>query len=205
MVVIMIVTGCTKVNPAEEIYHHLEKAVSLEIVFEEQQEPLSKAEDEEYELYDKILGLADIDEISKLASEAKELALSRKVMVEKERESIQEAYDEFSLIKPIVDTIEDVEVRNSAEELVQVMNQRYEVYLELHNEYNGTIDLDLQLYDLVNKEDLTIEELEEGHGKINSSYETINNLKEQFNEFTVQYNDLKRQFYELAEVEVVYN
>ncbi|UTW69135.1 hypothetical protein KHA80_18795 [Anaerobacillus sp. HL2] len=37
---VILVSGCAKVDPAEEIYNHLEKAVSLEAVFEKQQKPL---------------------------------------------------------------------------------------------------------------------------------------------------------------------
>lgn len=205
MIFIVIITGCTKANPAEDIYHHLEKAVSLEAVFEQQQEPLSKAENEEYEIYEKILSLTEIEEISDLALEAKQIAASRKEMIEKERESIQAAYDEFVLIQPIIDTIEADDLRKISDELVVAMDERYEKYLTLHNEYKEAIDLDLQLYELVSKEDLTIEELEEGHEKVNASYEEINKLKEQFNQFTVQYNDLKRKFYEVGEIDVVYN
>lgn len=205
MMFFVIIAGCTKVNHAEDIYHHLEKAVSLEADFEKQQNPLSKAENEEYEIYDKILGLTEIEEISELALEAEQLAASRKVMIEKERESIQAAYDEFALIQPIIDTIEVDDLRKISEELVEAMDERYQKYLTLHNEYKEAIDLDLQLYELVRKEDLTIEELEEGHEKVNTSYEKINSLKEQFNQFTVQYNDLKRQFYDIGELEVVYN
>lgn len=205
MIFFVIITGCTKVNPAEDIYHHLEKAVSLEGVFDEQQEPLTKAENEEYEIYDKILRLTEIEEISELALEAKQLAASRNEMIEKERESIQAAYDQFSQIQPIIDTIEVDDLRKISNELVKAMDERYQKYLTLHNEYKEAIDLDLQLYELVGKEDLTIEELEEGHEKVNASYEKINNLKEQFNQFTVQYNDLKRLFYEIGELDVVYN
>lgn len=205
MIFFVVIAGCTKVDPAEDIYKHLEKAVSLEAGFEQQQKPLSKAENEEYEVYDKILGLTEIEEISKLALEAKQLADSRKEMIEKERVSIQAAYDEFTLIQPIIDTIEVDDLRKVSEELVVAMDKRYEKYLTLHNEYKEAIDLDLQLYELVRKEDLTIKELEEGHEKVNASYEKINNLKEEFNQFTVQYNDLKRQFYEVGELDVVYN
>ncbi|WNF35617.1 YkyA family protein [Bacillaceae bacterium IKA-2] len=205
MIFIVIITGCTKVNPAEDIYHHLEKAVSLEVVFEQQQEPLSKAEIEEYEIYDKILLLTEIEEIIELALEAKQLAALRYEMIEKERESIQSAYDEFSQIEPIIDSIEVDDLRIISDELVEAMDERYEKYMTLHNEYKDAIDLDLQLYELVGKEDLTIEELEVAHEKVNASYEKINNLKEEFNQFTVQYNDLKRQFYEIGELDVVYN
>lgn len=205
LALLLLLIGCTKANPAEDVYHHLEKAVSLEATFEEQQEPLSKAENDEYELYDQILGLSDLEEIKKLAIQAEELAVSRKSMIEKERASIDEAYNEFSQINVIIETIEDEALKTKANELVTVMDNRYQTYLNLYNEYKGAIDLDLELYNLIQKEDLTIDELETQHDKVNSSYEKVNKYKDQFNQYTIEYNDLKRNFYELAELEVVYN
>ncbi|WP_161568300.1 YkyA family protein [Anaerobacillus alkaliphilus] len=204
LILIFLISGCTKVNPAEDIYHHLEKAVSLEAAFEEQQEPLSKAENEEYELYDEILTLANLEEIQTLANQAEQIALSRKEMIEKEKASIEEAYSEFTQVHPIIETIENEELSRSATELVTVMEKRYKTYTELYNEYRNAIDLDIELYQLVQKEDLTIDELEAQHDKVNSSYEAVNKLKDQFNTYTIKYNELKRSFYELAELEVVY-
>lgn len=205
ILILILVVGCTKVNPAEDIYHHLEKAVSLEAAFEQQQEPLSKAENDEYELYDQILGLADLEEIKVLAAKAEELAVSRKSMIETERDSIDEAFQEFSQITPIIETIENEELLKIANELVAIMDKRYKTYMELYNEYKIAIDLDLELYQLIQKEDLTIDELEAQHEKVNSSYEMVNGFKDQFNQYTIQYNDLKRNFYDLADLEVVYN
>ncbi len=205
IMVLLLISGCSKVNPAEDMYHHLEKAVSLEGVFEEQQEPLSRAESDEYELYDRILTLADLEEIQTLAAEAIDLANSRTEMIEKERASIEEAYQEFTQILPIIETIENIDLLNSANELVSVMEKRFNTYMALYNEYKHAIDLDIELYQLVQKEDLTIDDLEAQHEKVNISYEAVNSLKDQFNTFTIQYNELKRSFYELAELEVVYN
>lgn len=201
----LFMVGCSsKVNPAEEIYHHLEAAVNLEAQFEQQQELLSNAELKEYELYEEILNLADLEEIKFLANEAKQIALTRKEMIEKEKQSIVEAYEEFTQVTPIIETFEDENLKQLASELVTIMNERYETYLTLFKEYKEAIDLDIELYVLVQKEDLTIDELEAQHEKVNASYERVNHYKEQFNLFTVQYNDLKRNFYQTADLEVVY-
>ena len=41
---LLITSGCNGNNPAQTIYTHLEKAVVLEEVFEQQQQPLLAAE-----------------------------------------------------------------------------------------------------------------------------------------------------------------
>ncbi|MFN7251013.1 MAG: YkyA family protein [Anaerobacillus sp.] len=205
LVLLVVAVGCAKTNPAEEVYYHLEKAVSLESTFEEQQEPLSKAEIDEYELYDQILELSDLDEIKTLASNAEELANSRISMIELEKESIDEAYEEYTKIKAVIETFKDEDLKKLANQLVTVMDSRYETYLELYREYKEAITLDLELYQLIQKEDLTIDELEAQHDKVNISYERVNQYKEKFNEYTIQYNELKREFYDFAELDVVYN
>jgi hypothetical protein len=205
LILLVVAVGCTKTNPAEDVYYHLEKAVSLEAIFEEQQEPLSKAEIEEYELYDQILELSDLDEIKALASNAEELANSRDLMIELEKESIDGAYEEYTKIKAIIETFKDEDLKKIANQLVTVMDSRYETYLELYNEYKEAITFDLELYELIQKEDLTIDELEAQHDKVNASYEKVNHYKDMFNEYTIQYNELKREFYDFAELDVVYN
>lgn len=197
--------ACTKVNPAEEIYIHLENAVSLEAEFEAQQQPLSEAEYEEYQLYDEVLTLSDLEEISKLIKKAEELANSRKEMIAKERASIKEAYQEFLLIEPIIETIENEQLLDLAGQLLETMKNRYETYLQLYNEYKNAIALDIELYQLIQNEDLTIDQLEAQHDKVNESYSQVNHYKEKFNEYTVLYNDLKKQFYKVGELTVVYN
>jgi hypothetical protein len=205
LVLLVVAVGCAKTNPAEEVYYHLEKAVSLESPFEEQQEPLSKAEIEEYELYDQILELSDLDEIKTLASNAEELANSRISMIELEKESIDEAYEEYKKIKAVIETFKDEDLKKLANQLVTVMDSRYETYIELYREYKEAITLDLELYQLIQKEDLTIDELEAQHDKVNISYERVNQYKDKFNEYTIQYNEIKREFYDFAELDVVYN
>lgn len=200
----ILISGCTKANPAEEIYNHLEKAVSLEIVFEDKQKPLSEAENEEYELYEKILSIADLEEIQLLATKAKEIANSRKEMITEEKDSIEKSYNEFVLTKPIIETIDDESLAKTAQQLVEAMENRYNTYKKLHEEYLTAITLDLELYELIQKDDLMIEQLELKHEEVNQQYEIVNGLKEEFNQYTIQYNDLKKSFYELAELEVVY-
>ncbi len=204
LLLVVIIVGCTKTNPAEEIYFHLEKAVSLETTFQEQQEPLAKIENEEYELYEQILSLSDMKEIKSLANQAKEKAMKRKSMIGKEKESINKAYEEFINISPIIEMIDDVKLKKVANEMVVVMDHRFQAYINLNKEYQNAINLDLELYKLIQQTDLTIDELEAQHEKVNASYEKIKTYKDEFNQYTTDYNDKKRNFYQIAKLDVVY-
>lgn len=200
----LLLTGCIRENLAEKVYDHLEEAVSLEQQFTEQQQPLAEAESREYEIYEEVLRLSNMEEISPLISEVKELANTRTEMLKKEKESIDAAYNEFLAVISIIEEIEDEELKQAGELLVEAMEQRYTTYQNLYENYHVAIGLDLELYDLVLKEDLTIEQLQSQHDLVNASYENVNNYKDKFNEFTKEYNDRKRDFYLLADLNVIF-
>ncbi|MDT8859193.1 YkyA family protein [Alkalihalobacillus sp. MEB130] len=206
LVTTMLLTGCGE-NPAESVYQHLEAAVELEMPFEQQQEPLQKAELRENELFEQIisLGLNEFDQIVELADEAIASINARESMLAQEKESIEESYLEFTQIEEKRETIEDEEMVNLLNELAETMNKRYDSYQNLYGSYEEAIQLDQQLFQMLQKEDVTMESLQEQINLVNDIYEKVNNHKENFNSYTDEYNSLKREFYEKAELNVQYD
>lgn len=204
-VFISLLTGCGK-SPEEEIYNHLESAVSLEAVFEEQQQPLVELEKKEQDIYEKIikLGMSEFDEIKALSQEAIEVVNERESRIEKEKESIDASKEEFLLTESKVDNLKDEKVRLNAEELMKVMNNRYESYNKLYTYYKDAIALDRELYEMFQKEELTLEQLENQVKKINEMYDNVVKENEKFNELTDTYNKKKKEFYIAAELNVVF-
>ncbi|WP_158318611.1 YkyA family protein [Halalkalibacter akibai] len=200
-----ILTGCGE-RPVETVYHHLEAAVELEIPFEKQQEPMQKAELKENEIFDQIisLGLSDFEEIVSLAEEAIISIESREAMIQKEKQSIDESYNEFLNIKEQVDKINKDELITMLQELEDSMNTRYSNYNELNELYVQTLTEDRTLFELLKKEELTLEDLQDQINIVNELYEKVESKKEDFNTSTDTYNQLKRQFYEMAELNVQY-
>lgn len=201
-----MLTGCGLATE-EEIYNHLEKAVSLETVFEEQQQPLVELETKEQNLYEKIiqLGMSEFDEIKVLSKQALAIIDEREARIEKEKESINASEQEFLLIESKVEKIKETGVKQKAEELLKAMKNRYETYDLLYGHYKEAILLDRQLYDMFQQEDLTLQQLEEQINKINEMYDNIVKANEKFNELTDTYNVKKREFYEAAGLDVVFN
>lgn len=199
----VILTACGGEEPAEFIYEHLEEAVQIEHSVADKQGPLTEAEELEHEWYEEMLALSDEDEIQELSQQAIESAEERRTLMNDEKVIIEEAYEEFQQSKEFITEL-DEEVATHAVQLVQTMEERYELYEQLFNKYNETIELDIELYELIAQEDLTVEELQEQHDLVNEAYEEINELNNNFNEKTVQYNEEKREFYEVAELNVVY-
>ena len=204
-VFVSLLTGCGK-SPEEEIYNHLESAVSLEAVFEEQQQPLVELEKKEQDIYEKIikLGMSEFDEIKALSQDAIKVVSERETRIEKEKESIDASKEEFLLTESKVDNLKDEKVRLNAEELMKVMNSRYESYDKLYTYYKDAIALDRELYEMFQKEELTLDQLENQVKKINEMYDNVVKENEKFNELTDTYNKKKKEFYIVADLNVVF-
>lgn len=200
---IVILSGCTK-SPAEKIYETLEDVVAKEQDFEEQQEPLVELVNKEKDLYDQILalGMKEFDKIVELSKEASSLADQRKELMHKEEESIQASKKTFQSIYPLIEKLEDDEAKKLAEELYETMMNRYEHYEDLSDNYIKGIELDKELYAMLQKEDLSYEELEKQIEKMNEAYEKVDQANEKFNEETKKYNEIKPEFYKAAGLDI---
>lgn len=201
-------TGCNLFGPSpeEQIYNHLEKAVSLEAGFKDQQTPLVTLEKKEQEIYDEItkLGMNDFDKIQSLSEKALESVNKRQELIANEKESIDAAQAEFEKIKPIIDEIEDEKLQSKANELYELMIKRYKTYDELYNNYKDAMLLDRELYKMFKNKDLTLEDLENKIKEINKGYEKVVEKNKEFNDLTTKYNELKKDFYKAAGLNVVY-
>lgn len=203
---ISLVMAACGANPAETMYDHLEEAVALEAGFESQQKPLVEAEQKEHEIYEQIieLGISELEEIIALSDQAIQIVDERQEMMNIEKESIEAGYEEFVKIEEQIEKLDEEEVKQSALELLTIMENRYNSYQALFAEYEKALNLDRELYEMLKQEDANIDELQEQIDQINASYEIVVTLKDEFNEYTEQYNEQKREFYEKAELDVEY-
>lgn len=202
---IVFLTGCfNSTTPQQEIYEVLETVVAKEEPFEKQQDPLVELEKNENELYNKIisLGMKEYDQIVKLSDEALAAAEKRKVHMEKEEESIQASKEEFKKVDPLIDKLEDGEMKKTAEQLYDTMMTRYKIHDEIHTNYIQGLKYDEELYKLFQKKDVSATELENQIKKVNESYKLVLEANEKFNEQTKKYNDQKVKFYQSAGIEI---
>ncbi|APH05417.1 YkyA family protein [Bacillus weihaiensis] len=201
---LVILVGCLGPSPEETIYQKLEKVVSLEESFQEQQEPLLALEKEENELFNQImdLGMKEFDQVVSLSNQALEMIDEREEKMQVENESIMASKEEFKGITLEMEKIEDEDTLEILENLQTTMENRYDSYETLYNHYSTSIKLDKELYEMLQNEELTMEELEEQISKINDSYEKVMNENEIFNGYTEEYNQLKTDFYQIAGLNV---
>ncbi|KOP83934.1 hypothetical protein AN957_10325 [Cytobacillus solani] len=195
---ILLLSGCfNKLTPVEKIYNVLEKVVSTENVFKEQQEPLVELEQQEKEIYDKIisLGMKEVNEINRLSDQATAIVDKRRDHMNKEQQSIAASQKEFNKILPLINEIEESALKEKAEKLYDTMTERYKIHDELYQHYLEGVKLDKELYLMFKKEDLQLEQLDTQITKINEIYAKILEENEEFNKKTKEYNDAKLSFY----------
>jgi hypothetical protein len=207
LALVLVLTACSGENTVEEIHTHLEETVELEEDFKDQQSEITNLEVQEQEIYAQIieLGMDDFEEITSLSEEAITVIEEREEKLNLERESIMNANESFVSIESLIEDIEEDEVRQKAEEMYNVMIERYATYDELYDVYTTSIGLEKELYEMLQQEELEQEVLNEHIESINESYESILTINETFNEHTTAYNELKQEFYEAADINVTLN
>jgi len=204
--VVFIMTACTGLSAQEEMYNHLEEAVEKEEGFREQQQPLVKLENEEQELYEKIidLNMDQFDKIQSLSKEAAGIVEERQEKLEAEKESIEAAKEEFNEFKPLIDELgeEQAEAKEKAQELVETMDSRYQAYQKLYDAYNKALKHDKELYDMLQNKELAEEDMQKKIESINNSYNQVIEANKEFNQHTDQYNNEKKELYEALDLNV---
>lgn len=203
-IVLMALSGCSSNKTINDIHALLESVVELEQDFEEQQNPLVDLEKEEQEIYSQIiaLGMKEFDQIVTLSNEASAIVDKRKEHMETEEQSIQASRKEFEKLGPLIEKLEDGDLKQKAIELNDTMMERYETHDALYENYIKGLSYDKELYQMFQKEDLSIDQLEEQIEKINETYQFVLESNKSFNSLTEQYNDIKFDFYKAAGVEI---
>ncbi|MEQ6391234.1 YkyA family protein [Bacillaceae bacterium S4-13-58] len=188
------------------IYSYLEEAVTLEEGFKDQQQPLIELEQQEKDLYNQIIdhGMDNFEQIKTLSQEAINLIEKREAKLELEKESIYSAKQEFDKIEVYISDLETDEQIEKANALKIAMENRYNAYIELHDEYARSMELDKELYIMLQKEDIKKEEIEQQIDKVNDSYDLVSELNSRFNTLTTIYNETKRNFYDSTDLIVDY-
>lgn len=202
LILIVALTACSGSSTEQKIYDHLQEAVQLEKGFEEQQDKIVELEKQEQEIYDQIADLdsEESDEIKKLSEKAIKSIEERSEKVATEKESIDDSRAEFEKIEDLIEKIEEKATKDKAEEMYQVMMDRYKSYDELHEAYLTSLEEEKTLYTLLPKEDLEQEEYTDQVTVLNEVYEQVIEKNDKMNKATKEYNAFKEEFYDMIEI-----
>ena len=204
----LLFSGClNRQSPAEEMFEKLEKVVEIEQTFEDQQKPLVQLEKQEKELYGQIIemNLQKYDKVVQLADEAISISKKRNELLDLERKSIEESQAEFEQVPEIYAKIDDLQLKEQAKGLNDLMQERYRTHEKLYESYVAGLGYDIELYNMFKNEEVTVDQLGEQINKVNAAYEEVLSANDQFNQLTDQYNEKKYQFYQAAGLNVETN
>src|SRR5699024_5478020 len=109
--------------------------------------------------------------------------------INSEKESIAASKEEFTNIEDIIGDLGEEAARKKADEMYNVMMDRYDAYNNLHEAYSNSLALEEELYAMLKKEDLEQKTLSKHITKLNESYQEVIDENEAFNELTTEYNE----------------
>jgi hypothetical protein len=200
----VVLSGCQQQNPFENIYKVLEKAVAAEQTFAAQQEPIVVLEKEEKQIYERItaIGMKDKEQVAMLADKAAKMADQRKNHMDLETKSLLASEEEFQSLPSLIKEVKDPNLKEKAQELYQIMMERYDIHDEISKRYNEALQLDKELYAMLKGENVQFEQLEEQIGKINKAYELVLEVNKKFNEKTKEYNEKKLSLYKESGLDI---
>jgi hypothetical protein len=195
---LLTLVGCsTNKSPGEKAFQYMEKAAQLESVFNAQQKPLIQEEQKEQQLYQEILALdmKHFDQIKEKSKQALKSVAVRKRLLEKEKESMDQAAIEFKKAEPYIKKIKNTNQATIGNKAIKDMHNRYAAFNKLNTYYNDSLKSDESLFKLLETKELTVETLQEKLDQVNASYKKIDQEKNQFNHFTKEFNIDKKAFY----------
>lgn len=202
---VLVLTGCFgKGSTEEQMYDALEETVNLEKPFVEQQDDIADLEGEERKIFEEVSSLTsdEMDEIQALVKEAIDGIEKREGYIETERESMDASKEEFEKFTSLIEDVEDDGVKEEAEKVVESMKDRYGKYDLLHEIYKETLDLEKDLYALLEDEDAEMTAVTDLLVELNENYEEIMETNGAFNESTSSYNEQKEAFYKATELNI---
>ncbi|MDA7026308.1 YkyA family protein [Bacillus sp. CLL-7-23] len=195
--VAFLLTGCMSKDPVQTLHESLEKIVELEKPFRKAQKSLKTLEQAEGKLYKKMikLNMDEFGQMIKLSNQALKQAEKRQGHLNLEKESIEKAKKEFETAQSLVGKIDDQKIKRKAKKLISQMEKRYQAYDQFYKNYQKAIDLDKQLYKLMQNKQLKLQDLEEQLKSINEKYKDVLKQNVAFNDYTTKYNKVRKDFY----------
>ncbi|MCJ7840783.1 YkyA family protein [Lederbergia sp. NSJ-179] len=186
----------------ENITRLLEKSAQIEKTFASNQQGLSAASQEEKKLYDKIISY-QVDNNQEIRESVQAVLNSiekQQQYLEESKQNFSEAYHTLSTIQPFIQKVRDPKQVKATSSMVQLNEQRYQLYLDYAKDYAAAIALNKELYQQIGKEQFNEQELDQQVEKINRLYQKLHKKKDQFNRYTSQFNQKKEQYYRLAKL-----
>lgn len=196
----LLLGGCTFGDSAEQqIAEVLQQMHTAEAGYRSVQSDMTNAEQDEYKLFEEILGLdqEQTDEFTAKVEELQALVSKRKELLATERDSMEEALaaSDFTALD-----IEETEME-LASEIDTAYEERFSTYDEVYANYEKLIELQENLYAEMVTEDVSIETIRELIQQVNAQNEVVQQTVESMNAKTEEFNATTDRVFETLKQE----
>ncbi|AQU79950.1 YkyA family protein [Planococcus faecalis] len=190
---IFLLTACSGSGIRGDLDQVLNDTFDAEEEYRAVQDDLEKREKTEQQLFEEIMALTqeEQDQVAKQAQTALDSADERLEFLKTEKESMQSAEENFTGIDKVIKAAEEVAVKADVEALKTKMKERFTAHSEFTKAYEKLIERQKELYEMLKKEETTLQLLQEKAAEVNEQNEQVQLAVTAFNEITKQVNELK--------------
>ncbi|PEJ85503.1 hypothetical protein CN543_28950 [Bacillus toyonensis] len=201
---VTLLSGCLGQKPEEKLYVAFESATKQEKTMFEDTKKLAELEKQGQELYTQIT--IEGKENNQVVKEKLDQAIAnindRKKVLEKEKATLENAQNEVKSVDKYIKKLEDKKLQEQAEKVQDMYKNRAESFNKLHDDYKKSLQLEQELYKILQAKDEKLKSINEKVKMLNQSYEQILSNKDRFNKYTNEYNQKKLAFYKQANIKI---
>ncbi|PEK10234.1 hypothetical protein CN681_11865 [Bacillus toyonensis] len=201
---VTLLSGCLGQIPEEKLYVAFESATKQEKTMFEDTKKLAELEKQGQELYTQIT--IEGKENNQVVKEKLDQAIAnindRKKVLEKEKATLENAQNEVKSVDKYIKKLEDKKLQEQAEKVQDMYKNRAESFNKLHDDYKKSLQLEQELYKMLQAKDEKLKSIIEKVKMLNQSYEQILSNKDIFNKYTNEYNQKKLAFYKQANIKI---
>lgn len=200
---ILFLSACSGASTEEQLNEILETTFEEEAEYREVQSELQSREQNEQEIFESIMALTkeQQSEVEEKSQEAIASADERLELLGTERESMQNAAEEFKGIDQLIEETEEENVKSDLEALREQMDERFAKHSEFTDAYEALIERQKELYGMVAEEDMDLATLQDKTDEVNDQNDLVQEAVTAFNEQTEQFNELKNETIEKMNAE----
>ncbi len=199
-----LLSGCLGQKPEANLYVAFENAAKQEKTMYEDTKKLAELEKQGQELYTQITleGKENNQVVKEKLDQAVTNINDREKVLEKEKTTLENAQNEVKSVDKYIKKLEDKKSQEQAEKVQDMYKNRAESFKKLHDDYKNSLQLEQELYKMLQAKDEKLKSIQEKVKMLNQSYEQILSNKDRFNTYTNEYNQKKLAFYKQANIKI---
>ncbi|EEL67498.1 hypothetical protein bcere0026_56390 [Bacillus mycoides] len=197
-------SGCLGQKPEANLYVAFENAAKQEKTMYEDTKKLAELEKQGQELYTQITleGKENNQVVKEKLDQAVTNINDREKVLEKEKTTLENAQNEVKSVDKYIKKLEDKKLQEQAEKVQDMYKNRAKSFKKLHDDYKNSLQLEQELYKMLQAKDEKLKSIQEKVKTVNQSYEQIHSDQDSFNTYTKEYNQNKLAFYKQANINI---